>query len=506
MALASGARLPITVSVMAASTMNALDTTIANVALPHMQGSVSASQEQVGWVLTSYIVAAALTTPLTGWLAARLGRKRLLLVSISGFVIASMLCGVSNSLPEIVAFRFFQGMFGAPLTPLSQAVMLDVYPPEKHGRAMAVWGMGTVLGPVAGPILGGFLTDSLSWRWVFFINLPIGILAFAGCWLFISGKSTDDRKPFDFLGFAALVAFIGSAQLLLDRGPSVDWFSSRETWIYLIIAAIGLWVFVLHSLTVRHPFFDRRLMADRNFMVVTLFGFGIGMLLYTAVALLPPITQGLMGYSAFDSGFLTVPRGVGALIAMFLTGALVGRMDTRLILALGLTLTAVAAWRMSHFDLVMGTQQIVVAGLLQGLGIGVMFVPMNAVAYATIPFSLRAEASSVNTIVRNMGSSVGISVMQASAVANGQVMHESLAGRINPADPVVAAGLAAPYDTVSVAGLSALNAEISRQATMVAYLDDFRLMLIMVICASPLLLLMRPPKIRTGEMDHAAVE
>jgi DHA2 family multidrug resistance protein len=500
------ARLPITIAVMMASTMTVLDSTIANVALPHMAGSVSASQEQIAWVLTSYIVATAMITPLTGWLSAHIGRKRLLLGAVVGFTVASMLCGLSNNVPEIVAFRFLQGAFGAPLTPLSQAVMLDTYPPEKHGQAMAMWGMGTLMGPIVGPILGGFLTDALSWRWVFFINLPLGILAAIGCWLFISNETPDERRPFDFMGYAALVAFMGALQLMLDRGPSLDWFAAGEIWAYLVLAAIALWVFIIHTLTVRHPFFDRRLMTDRNFVAATIFGFGLSTLLFSSTALLPGMLQGLMGYPALASGLLTVPRGIGALTAIFVVGRLANRINTRLLLGMGLTLTMIAASLMSHFDLSMGGRPLVFSGVLQGLGLGMMFVPMNVVAYATVPLSLRAEASAVNNIVRNMGASAGISVMQALVVANTQAAHEGLAAHLSPADPVVRAGLSPAFDPGSLAGLTALNGEVTRQATMIAYLNDFRLMILVAACCLPLLLLVRPSRARVKEMGHAGLE
>jgi DHA2 family multidrug resistance protein len=500
------ARLPITISVMLASFMTVLDSTIANVALPHMQGSVSASQEQVAWVLTSYIVAVAMVTPLTGWLAGAIGRKVLLLVSVLGFTITSMGCGISNSVPEIVVFRFLQGAFGAPLTPLSQAVILDTYPPDRHGQAMALWGMGTLLGPIIGPILGGWLTDHLSWRWVFFINLPFGVLAALGCWLFVSGKTLDERKPFDFLGYASLVLFIGGLQLMLDRGPSLDWFSAKEIWVYLIIGLMAFWVFVIHTLTVSHPFFDRRLLTDRNFTTACVFGFCLSFLLFSSTVLLPGMLQGLMGYPALSSGILIIPRGIGAFCAIYLMGRMVGQIDTRLLLGLGLVLTAVAAHQMSQFDLTMGKEPLVITGFIHGFGMGVMFVPMNVVAYVTVPLSLRAEASAVNNIVRNMGASVGISVMQALVVANTQTAHSGLAARIDPANPVVGAGLPPMFDPGSLSGLSALNAEVTRQAMMIAYLDDFRLMMIVAICCAPLLLLVQPTRSHGKEVGHAAME
>ncbi|MDB5457627.1 MAG: drug resistance transporter, EmrB/QacA subfamily, partial [Caulobacter sp.] len=284
-------RVAITVAVMLATIMNSLDTTIANVALPHIQGSVSASAEQITWVLTSYIVAATIMTPLTGFLADRVGRKMVFLVSIAGFTAASMLCGIATSLVEIVLFRLLQGVFGAALIPLSQAVLLDINPPHKHGQAMAVWGAGAVLGPILGPALGGWLTDNLDWRWVFFINLPIGILAFAGVFFFLSEKRSAEKKRFDVLGFASLALAIGGFQMMLDRGPSQDWFASTEIWTYLIVGIVALWIFCVQLATAARPFVDRALLADVNFITSCVFGFFIGILLYSVLALLPPMMQ-----------------------------------------------------------------------------------------------------------------------------------------------------------------------------------------------------------------------
>ena len=269
-------RVPITIGLMLATVMNSLDTTIANVALPRMAGSVSASQDQITWVLTSYIIAAAIMTPLSGWLSNRVGRKLTFLVSIAGFTVASMACGLAGNLAEIVVFRLLQGLCGAALIPLSQAVVLDIYPPSQVGQVMAIWGAGALLGPIFGPLVGGWLTDNFSWRWVFFINLPVGVLAFAMVWLFMRGDRGEAARRFDFLGFGALTVFIAALQLMLDRGPTLDWFSSREIWIEAIVAMVGLWVFLAHTLTAEHPFFDRTLALDRNFVTCNLFGFFIG--------------------------------------------------------------------------------------------------------------------------------------------------------------------------------------------------------------------------------------
>jgi len=502
-------RWPITISIMLATVMNSLDTTIANVALPHMQGSVSASPEQITWVLTSYIVSAAIMTPLSGWLADRIGRKRMFLISIGGFTLASMLCGAATSLPEIVLFRVLQGVFGAALIPLSQAVLLDINPPEKHGQAMAIWGAGAILGPILGPALGGYFTETLSWRWCFYINLPIGILAFLGVLFFISGDRLRAAKKFDFLGFGMLTLFIAAFQMVLDRGPSQDWFHSREIWTEAILAAVGLWVFVVHTMTTRNPFFDRALLRDRNFVTASVFGFFVGILLFSTMALLPPMMQTLMGYPVLTSGLVSMPRGIGSFAAMFLVGRLVGRVDIRLILFTGLSLSAISLWQMAHFDLSMTAWPLILSGLIQGLGTGLLFVPLSVLAFATLAPAHRPEASSVYTLVRNLGASVGISIMNALLVANIQTMHSSLAAGIDPSNAVVRANLPTMFDPSTAAGITSLNGEITRQATMVAYVDDFRLMLVITLICIPMLLIMRKPRAATGgdvggEALHAA--
>jgi MFS transporter, DHA2 family, multidrug resistance protein len=478
-------RVPITVGLMLATVMNSLDTTIANVALPHMAGSVSASQDQITWVLTAYIVAAAIMTPLTGWLANRLGRKLVFLVSIAGFTIASMLCGVANSLPEIVVFRLLQGLCGAALIPLSQAVVLDIYPPSQVGQVMAIWGAGAILGPIFGPLLGGYLTDNFSWRWVFFINLPVGILAFSAVWVFMSRDRGGTTRPFDFLGFGALVVFIAGLQMMLDRGPTVDWFSSPEIWVEGFLAIIGLYVFLVQTMTAKHPFFDRSLALDRNFVACNVFGFFIGIFLFSTMALLPPVMQGVMGYSVFGAGVVMMPRGIGSFLAMFVVGRLVGRVDTRLILMTGLGLCSLALLQMSHFSLTMDARPFVISGVIQGLGIGLLFVPLSVTAFATLSPAMRSEGTAVYTLVRNLGSSVGISMMQALDTTQTAVAHADMAGQLSPGNPAQA-GLATQ-------GLEALNAAITRQAAMVGLVDVFRLMLLMTICVAPLLLIMRKP-------------
>ncbi|HEY7851999.1 MAG TPA: DHA2 family efflux MFS transporter permease subunit [Caulobacteraceae bacterium] len=499
-------RVPITIALMLATVMNSLDTTIANVALPHIQGSVSASQDQIAWVLTSYLIATAIMTPLSGWLSVRFGRKQLFALSIAGFTIASMLCGIATSLGEIVAFRLLQGICGASLIPLSQAVILDLYPPSKLGQVMAVWGAGAILGPIFGPALGGWLTDNLSWRWVFYINLPIGALALSGVLLFMSSGGGAKAKPFDFLGFGALSVFVGAFQLCVDRGPNLDWFSSPEIWTEAVIGATAFYIFLVQTLTARHPFFDRALATDRNFVSCTVFGFFIGILLFSTMALLPVMMQQFMGYSALESGIVSMPRGIGSFAAMFVVGRLIGRVDTRLILMTGLSLSAFSLWQMTRFDLSMTAGPIVVSGIIQGAGIGLIFVPLSTLAFTTLPPTLRAEATGVYTLMRSLGASVGISLMEALWTSNTSVAHSTLAAHVIPSDVAVKAALGASLGAGGSGGLEALNGEITRQAAMVAYLDDFKLMMFITLACMPLLLLMRTPKLAPEEGVHVVVD
>jgi DHA2 family multidrug resistance protein len=491
---------------MLSTVMNSLDTTIANVALPHIQGSLSAAPDQITWVLTSYLIATAIMTPLSGWLSVRFGRKLMFLVSIGGFTAASMLCGIATTLPEIVGFRLLQGLFGASLIPLSQATILDLYPPQRLGQVMAMWGAAAILGPIFGPFLGGWLTDNLSWRWVFYINLPVGILAFAGVALFMSSDRTSAARPFDFLGFGALTIFVGAFQLVIDRGPSQDWFSSTEIWTETVVGVVGLYLFVVQTLTAKHPFFHRALALDRNFVSCTVFGFFIGILLFSTMALLPPMMQNFMGYSALQSGVASMPRGLGSFVAMFFVGRLIGKVDTRLILFVGLAVSTIALWQMSQFDLSMSVQPIVVSGIIQGFGIGLIFVPLSTLAFATLPPQHRPEATGVYNLVRNLGSSVGISLMQAVWTTNTSVAHADMASHIQTGNPVVRSGLPPLYDPSTAFGVQALNAEITRQSAMVAYIDDFKLMMIVTLAVMPLLLLMRTPRAAPPDLVHASLD
>jgi MFS transporter, DHA2 family, multidrug resistance protein len=483
-------RILITMTVMLASLMQALDNTIANVALPRIQGSLSATQDQMTWVLTSYIIAAAIMTPLSGWLAGQIGRRRVFLTSIIGFTIASALCGLAQSLPEIVIARLLQGLCGAALVPMSQAVLLDINPPEKHARAMAIWVMAVTVGPILGPALGGWLTENYNWRWVFYINVPFGILCAIGTISFLS--ETPLRKSrFDFFGFATLSLAIGAVQMMLDRGQLKDWFSSTEICITAGIAAVSVYLFVVHMLTTKEtPFVSPGLFKDRNFLTGSAFMFVVGMVLFATLALLPPLLQDLMNYPVVLTGLVTAPRGVGTFAAMFLVQWLMRhKVDVRIILAVGFAITAVSLWQMTGFYLQMDHSMVVWSGLLQGLGAGMVYVPLAAVTFATLSTAFRNEGTAIFSLMRNIGSSVGISVVTTMLTRNTQVMHSRLAEHVTPYfDPWH------PATPTTRAGVAMVNHTVTNQASMIAYNNDFKMMMILTLCAIPLVVLMRTAK------------
>jgi len=484
----------ITVSIMLATIMQALDTTIANVALPHMQGSMSATQDQISWVLTSYIVAAAIATPLTGYLAARFGRKRVFAVAVTGFVLASMLCGAAQSLEEIIAFRLLQGLFGAGLVPLSQAVLLDTYPKEKHGQAMALWGVGVMVGPILGPTLGGYLTENFDWRWVFYINLPFGLLALGGILSFVHETEIDIRRRFDIFGFTMLAIAIGALQFMLDRGESQGWFASPEVVIELVLCLLGLYMFLVHIMTSRAPFMEPALFLDRNFALGLVTIFIVGIILLATLALLPPFLEQLAGFPVLLTGYVLAPRGIGTMIAMFVVGRLIGRIDSRILIIFGLGLIAASLWEMTLFTAQVPVPTIVETGVVQGLGLGFVFVPLSTITFSTLAPRFRTEGAAMFSLMRNLGSSIGISIVVALLARNTQINHENLAAAAQPFNKALQwLGSGALWDLGSQTGLLALNSEVTRQAATIAYLDDFLLMAVITVAAAPLVLLLKTP-------------
>ncbi|HWW64787.1 MAG TPA: DHA2 family efflux MFS transporter permease subunit [Sphingomonadaceae bacterium] len=483
----------ITASVLAATLMNSLDLTIANVALPHMQGSVSASSDQITWVLTSYIVAAAIFTPMTGWLGSRFGRRRLMLVSVMGFTVASMLCGVAHTIGELVLFRMLQGLFGAALVPMSQAILLDINPPERHGHAMAIWTMGAIMAPILGPVLGGWLTDNFTWRWVFFINLPVGILAFIGLSIFLPGMKEENPVRLDIFGFATLGIAVGALQLMLDRGQQLDWFSSLEICIEGAAFLFFLYLFIVQTLTARRPFIDLALFADRNFLACSILGFLVGVLVFSVLALLPQILEGLMGYPVVTTGLVMAPRGVGTLLAVIFVSRFAKRFDGRLLILVGLCCNAVSMFMMSRVWLGMDSGIIITSGLVQGVGTGLIFVPLTTLAFATLPPRFRNEGAAMFTLIRNLGSSIGISALQVLSYRNAEKVHGRLVEGLRPDNPVVAT-MPHQFSLTEPSGIAALAGEVQRQAMMVSMVDNFWLLSVVTILAAFLLLFMKSPR------------
>ncbi|WP_300974760.1 DHA2 family efflux MFS transporter permease subunit [Sphingomonas sp. LHG3406-1] len=497
----------VTTALMLAVLMQVLDTTIANVALPHMQANLGATQESINWVLTSYIVASAIAIPIAGWLSERVGRRRLMLWSVVGFTAASLLCAIATSLPEMVAFRVIQGLTGAFLVPLAQATMFDINPPAKHAQAMALFGGGIMIGPIMGPVLGGWLTDSFDWRWVFIVNLPVGVLAAVMLWRTMP-ESPTTRRRFDLAGFALLAVALGALQMFLDRGESQDWFESWEIMIEAGLAIAFLWMFAVHTLTSRAPIFEKAMFADRNFAIGFLFMAVTGVLLLAGLALLPPLLQRLYGYSVLQSGILTAPRGVGTLISMLVAGRLVGKIDSRLLVVIGLVLMSTSLWMMTGFALDMPAGPIVWSGVVQGLGIGLIFVVMQSLAFATLEPRLRTAAASLLNLARNIGGSIGIAIVGSQLVRMTQVAHADIASNVTASTiPSLDPGLLERIGQQGDLALAVINAEVTRQALFIAYLDDFWLMMWVTLAALPLVLLMREAKApQGGPTAHAMAD
>jgi len=496
-------RTMVTICAMSATIMQALDTTIANVALPHMQGSLSASLDQINWVLTSYIVAAAIMTAPIGWVSERFGRKRLFVICVVGFTLASALCGFARNIEQMVLFRLLQGAFGAALVPLSQAVLLDAYEPHERGSAMAIWGVGVMLGPIMGPTLGAWLTDNYNWRWVFFINLPIGVVTALGLVAFMQETAKNQSRRFDWFGFVALAIGIGALQVMLDRGEQMGWFESREIVTEGIISAIGFYYFIAHSATTKNPFVRFELFKDRNLVAGCLFMLVIGVVLFATMALVTPYMQNVVGYPILTAGFLLASRGGGTLVAMLLVGRLLKMIEARYLVLAGLSLAAVTLDQMAGFTELTSSQTIVVAGVLQGFGLGLVFVPLNTAAFATLPVALRTEGTAMLTLLRNIGSSVGISLVIARLTEGTVETHARLVEFLTPFSAPLASA-PTPMDMATEQGRAMLEAIVSQQAAVIAYEDDFHFLMALVLATLPLALIIGSSRIpQTAHLDVA---
>lgn len=485
------------VGIMTASLLQILDTTIANVAIPHMQATLGATPEEINWVLTSYIVASAVSLPITGWLADRVGSRRLFMLSVVGFVLSSMLCGMAQNLTQMVLFRALQGVTGAFIPPLSQTAMIDVNKPSRQAQMMAVWGMGIMIGPILGPILGGWLTENWNWRAVFYVNVPLGAVA-----LFILAAELPSRpllrRRFDAFGFAMIAITLSALQLLLDRGAQIDWFASAEAWIYAGLIACAGWIGAIHLATAREPLFNRALFADRNYLVALFFMVVIGVVMFATMALLPPMLQRLFGYSVIDTGMVLMPRGIGTLVSMQIAGIMVRRgVDARALVGFGFLIAGVSLWDMSGWSLAVDRPHIVIASLIQGLGMGLVFIPLNASAFATLPARLRTDGSGLLNLSRSMGASIGISLVTVMLARNVQSAHQELGGHVTGSlTDLVDFSTIDRFQSLGASVLSMVDLEINRQAAMIAYIDDFYAMMWMSFAALPLVLLMRKADLR----------
>ncbi|PEQ10652.1 EmrB/QacA family drug resistance transporter [Novosphingobium sp. PC22D] len=478
---------------MLASMMVAVDITIANVALPHMQASLSASQEQVLWVLTSYLVAGAIATPLSGWLAGRFGRKLVMVVSVGGFTLASALCGMATDLQTIVLARFLQGSCGAALIPLSQAILLDINPPEEHAKAMAIFALGSMAGPVIGPTLGGYLTDALSWRWVFFINLPFGVLSFLGMLVFLPSSDETSSSKFDMFGFATISIALAAFQLMLDRGEHLDWFDSLEIQLYALVAGICFYLTLVHMFTAKDTFIRPELFKDRNFAIGSIFSMLIGVVAFATIPMVVVMTQTLLGYSAFHTGLVGLPRAIGTLVSMLLVTRLVSYVDIRMILIAGLAITGYSMLMYSRMDLYVDEWGLLVAGFVQGVGGGLMFVPLSVIVFSTLPQRLRNEGAAMYSLTRNVGNAIGISALQFFYVHYAANSRQRLVEAVRPDNPAI--GYAMPdFDFNSVEALARMNAEIARQSAMVGDVRIYHLVFLIALAMLPLILLMRTRK------------
>jgi DHA2 family multidrug resistance protein len=500
-------RLLIMGCTMIATLMQALDNTIANVALPHMQGSLSASHDQITWVLTSYVIAAAIFTAPVGWFAARFGRRRFFIICLVGFTVTSMACGLAQNLSQEVVFRFLQGCFGAALVPLSQSIMLDIYPVEQRGTAMAIWATGVMIGPILGPTLGGYLTDLYDWRWVFFINVPFGIVAVAGLVLFLNEQQRNVKLRFDWMGFTALSVGLGALQLMFDRGSSQDWFGSNEIIIEAVLAGLGFYLFIVHMFTAEKPFIPPQLFKDAGFLSGSATMFVVGVVLLASSALLPPYLQTLGNYSVTQTGLLMTPRGIGAMLVMIIAGRLTRYVDPRMLMGIGVLCIAWAMWDMTQWTPDVSVLRLSLVTMIQGVGISFVFIPLQVIGFATLAPELRTDAAALYSLSRNIGSALGVSVTSAVLARSVQVLHSQFAEQITPFNRALQSGAAGLYYGPSTPfGIQGAEGQVQYHALVSAYANDFMIIFWVCLPVLPLLFFMKKPQAKMLKPAELAME
>ena len=504
-------RTMVTICAMTATIMQALDTTIANVALPYMQGTLSASQDQINWVLTSYIVAAAIMTAPVGWIANRFGRKRIFILCSGGFTIASVLCGLAQDINQMVLFRLLQGVFGAALVPLSQAVMLDSYALHERAKAMSIWGMGVMMGPIMGPSLGAWLTETYSWHWVFFVNLPFGIFTVLGLMVFMDETKKNFELRFDWFGFTALAIGIGSLQIALDRGEQLGWTESNEIIAEFIVSIAGFYYFFAHSLTTAKPFIQFALFRDKNFVGGCVFMAVMGLVLFSTMALASPYLQNVIGYPIITAGLLLASRGCGTFVAMMMVGRLMRYIEARTLIIGGLSLTCLSLFYMTGWTDQTGVPEIVTLSIVQGFGFGLVFVPLSTVAFLTLPNDLRTDGTSMLTLMRNVASSIGISVVIAQLTEGSRRTYAVLSQHVNPFNHAMQMpDVRAMIDMGTDKGRAMMDAMVNLQAQIIAFSQDYQMVMIFTLCAIPLTLMIGSTKVALRKQsiapEHAVIE
>jgi DHA2 family multidrug resistance protein len=501
----------VTICAMTATVMQALDTTIANVALPYMQGTLSASQDQINWVLTSYIVAAAIMTAPVGWIANRFGRKRIFIVCSAGFTIASVMCGLAQDINQMVLFRLLQGVFGAALVPLSQAVMLDSYTLQERAKAMSIWGMGVMMGPIMGPSLGAWLTETYSWHWVFFVNLPFGIITVLGLVIFMDETKKNLDLRFDWFGFAALAIGIGSLQVALDRGEQLGWLESNEIIGEFIVSAVGFYYFFAHSLTTEKPFIQFAIFKDKNFIGGCVFMAVMGLVLFSTMALSSPYLQNVIGYPIITAGLLLASRGCGTFVAMMLVGRMMRFIEARTLIISGLSLTCLSLFYMTGWTDQTGVPEIVTLSIMQGFGFGLVFVPLSTVAFLTLPNHLRTDGTSMLTLLRNVASSIGISIVIAQLTEGSRRTYAVLSQHVTPFNHAMQMpDVRGMIDMSTDAGRAMADVMVQLQAQIIAFSLDYQLVMLFTLCTIPLAIIIGSSKAalrkQAAAPEHAVME
>lgn len=484
----------ITISLILAPLLQVFDTSIMSIALREMQGSLSATQDQIAWVLTSYLIAVAIMTPLWGALGGIYGRKRLLLISIAGFMVFSLLAGTSHTLSEILTYRFMQGLFGAALIPLGLSALLSNYAPKDFSIAMGWWGVGIMFGPVVGPTLGGYITEYWNWRWAFYLNLPIGLLAFAMILFLVPRRSDAKRRKFNYFGFIMLATTVACLQFILDRGERLEWFSSPTIIALALIGLAAMWVFVINSLTTDTPFIDPLIFVDRNYLSGIVLRILFGVMLFGSLVLIPPFLQDQGGYSVLDSGIIMAPRGLGTMIASIFVGRLVKIVDPRKVIAAGMLITAACMWSFSNFTQDMDQNAIITINVIQGVAFALFVVPVNTIAFSTLPAAQRDVGTAFYSLLNNIGRGLGIALLAGFLLRQSQVSYGILSGHVTMFnDHIRHLGLPDAWDPTVPAGLGAISRMVTKQAELIAYIADYRLLTAIILCCIPVLLLMRNP-------------